>query len=202
MELDKALNRISEIHAHMARGEVFRGYRAVPTAIISALAFVGAAVQDAAWPAADARRFVQVWIVVAGCSGIVAALDLWRQGRFASLRSLRSRTMPVLMQYLPAIVVGSLLAVVLAPTEHAALLPGLWALVHGMGLLASRPYLPRALGWAALWFLVAGAYLLLRAETGVSPSAWPMGITFGVGQALLALVLWANLERPTRAGGR
>lgn len=76
----------------------------------------------------------------------------------------------------------------------AAVLPGLWAAVFGLGVFASRPYLPRAVGWVALYYLLAGVVLLILARPGV-PSPWSVGLTFGFGQAAAAVVLWFHLER-------
>ena len=89
-----------------------------------------------------------------------------------------------------------MLAITLARSEHAELLPALWAVVHGLGVFASRPYLPRSVGWVSAWYVVAGAWLLVDVEPGAGlPGAWSVGIPFGVGQALLALVLYANVAR-------
>jgi hypothetical protein len=79
--------------------------------------------------------------------------------------------------------------------EAIALLPGLWALIFGLGLFASRPYLPRAIGFAALYYVLAGGALLLLAGDGPTLAPVTMGITFGLGQALAGTVLYWNLER-------
>jgi hypothetical protein len=44
MEIDKALSQISEIHAHVARAEVYRDVKALPVSISGALALVLVAV--------------------------------------------------------------------------------------------------------------------------------------------------------------
>ena len=75
------------------------------------------------------------------------------------------------------------------------LLPGLWAIGFGVGTFASRPYLPRASGWVALFYYAAGFLLLWIAQGPESVSGWWVGGTFGAGQLLAAVVLWWNLER-------
>ena len=76
-------------------------------------------------------------------------------------------------------------------------LPGIWALLYGLGLLASKPFLPRMIGWVALFYILCGCVLLQRAvELGLgSLSPWEIGIPFGVGQILSGLILYWNLER-------
>jgi hypothetical protein len=74
------------------------------------------------------------------------------------------------------------------------LLPGLWAVVFGLGVFATRPYLPRAVGWVGLYYLTAGAFLLGRSPFA-ELSGWSVGGVFGLGQLATALVLYWNLER-------
>jgi hypothetical protein len=75
----------------------------------------------------------------------------------------------------------------------APYLPGLWAMVFGLGIFASRPYLPRTTGWVALYYLTAGALLL--ALTREASSAWEVGGTFALGQLGTAAALTWNRER-------
>ena len=74
-------------------------------------------------------------------------------------------------------------------------LPGLWAVLFSLGVFASRPYLPRIIGWVALYYLVAGTVLLAMAADSTSLSPWGMGLTFGLGQIASGIVLYWNLER-------
>ena len=78
------------------------------------------------------------------------------------------------------------------------LLPGLWAICFGLGIFASRPYLPRASGWVALFYYVAGIALLWVARGPEPLRAWWVGGTFGTGQLLAAFVLFWNLERDSQ----
>ena len=80
-----------------------------------------------------------------------------------------------------------------------ALLPGLWAICFGIGIFASRPYLPRASGWVALLYYAAGVALLWIARGPEPLRGWWVGGTFGAGQLMAALVLYWNLERAPRS---
>jgi hypothetical protein len=97
----------------------------------------------------------------------------------------------------PALAAGAIATVALLRLEHPApvLLPGVWASCFALGIFASRPYLPRAIGWVALYYLAAGAVLLWNVGPAPVPSPWTMGLTFGLGQGATALVLHMNLER-------
>ena len=55
--------------------------------------------------------------------------------------------------------------------------------------------MPKAIGFVALFYLLSGTWLLVLSD-GAVPSPWGMGLTFGIGQAATALVLYLNIERP------
>ena len=61
-------------------------------------------------------------------------------------------------QFLPALVVGSLLtAVVLrAAPKEAWMLPGLWQLLFSLGVFASCRFLPRLTFAVGIWYLICG----------------------------------------------
>jgi len=196
MHLDAAIHQLSEIHAQLLRSEVFRGYRSRSMAATAGLAGLAAAGQQALELGADGDGFARLWMAVAALAAGVCAADLWLGLRAASPAE-RGRTLRVVGQIAPAFAAGAALPFVLLRPEIGAvgLLPGLWALVFGLAVFASRPFLPRAVGWVGLWYCGAGIAQLVTASRGV-PGPWSMGITFGVGQALAALVLRLGLERP------
>src|SRR2546422_68396 len=70
MELHQALTQISAIRSHMARTEVFRGYRSVPVAFSGLLALAAAALQSVwiADPAQSIGIYVALWVGVAAIS--------------------------------------------------------------------------------------------------------------------------------------
>jgi hypothetical protein len=109
----------------------------------------------------------------------------------------RRRTRKVLGQFLPSLVGGAAIAVCFTHLSAALvpLLPGLLAICFGIGTFASRPYLPRASGWVALFYYAAGFVLLWIARGPEPLTGWWVGGPFGVGQLLAAIVLWWNLER-------
>src|ERR1043165_7657454 len=94
-------------------------------------------------------------------------------------------------QYIPAGVAGTFLTVV--PYRFASnslpLLPGLWQIVFSLGVFASSRALPRGMFAVGVWYLAVG--LATLALAGSAPfAALAMAIPFGVGQFLMALVLF------------
>jgi hypothetical protein len=198
MELHEALNQIAEIRQQVARTEVFRGYRAVAVAFSGLLAFVVGGVQKVSLP--DPRQntlaFLVLWIGTAVLSVAASACAMaYRWRRSSSLE--REKVLLAAGQFLPCLVCGALLMVVLlrfAP-ESVWMLPGLWALLFGLGIFASWRCLPRALVLVGIFYELAGfsCLALFQGESALSP--WSMAIPFGVGQLLTAAVLYWKLER-------
>jgi hypothetical protein len=94
-------------------------------------------------------------------------------------------------QFLPAVVVGLLLTIVLARVapQDSWMLPGLWALIFSLGVFASCRFLPRPMFGVGLWYLASGLGCLVILGGTRSLSPWAMGIPFGIGQLLVAAVL-------------
>jgi hypothetical protein len=83
--------------------------------------------------------------------------------------------------------------------EYVGLLPGLWGMIFGLGIIATRPHLPTRIGLVAVWYLVAGAAFLLHALPKDDPSGWAVGFEFGVGHLLTAFVLWGETQEESDA---
>jgi hypothetical protein len=50
--------------------------------------------------------------------------------------------------------------------------------------------LPRSVAWASAWYLLSGATVLALAASTRTPTPWMMGLPFGVGQLILAILLY------------
>jgi len=99
-------------------------------------------------------------------------------------------------QFAPALGAGCLLTLVLffyAP-QVAWMLPGLWQVVFSLGAFASCRFLPKPMFIAGAWYLFTGLALLAIGERNpLSPLV--MGIPFGVGQILVAAILFVSNRR-------
>jgi hypothetical protein len=199
MQVEVALAQLSEIHAQLLRTEVFRGYRSGPMAATAVLAVLAAAAQHTLVLAPGPAAFAAWWTGVAAVGIAICACDMALSRRLRE-PSERRRTLRVVSQVAPAFAAGLALPLVLLRPEIAAApaLPGLWSLLFGLAVFASRPFLPRAVGCVGLWYSAAGVVQLATAGPGV-PGPWGMGVTLGVGQVLAALVLRLGLERTTEA---
>jgi len=202
MDLSRALGQLADIHQQIAKAEIYRGYRSLPIAASGLIGLVAAWAQTPALGASDPIGFVLYWAAIAGCAGFVGASEIIYNYVVHDDRITRRRTRQVVGQFLPSLLAGVAITISFVHLSAALvpLLPGLWAICFGIGTFASRPYLPRASGWVALFYYAAGMVLLWLARGPEPLSGWWVGGTFGTGQLLAALVLYWNLERED--GGR
>lgn len=203
MEINRALDQITEIHKHLTKAEVYRGYRAVPVGISGILGIIAAFIQPHIIGSQPTTKFLIYWVVVGLLCGSISGgeilINYYRnitKGHTVAQRQTRL----VIGQILPSLIAGGLITFVIFninTLQAVALCPGLWAIVYGLGTFASRPYLSRMIGWVALYYLASGVILFALAfsEGNPSLSPWGMGITFGVGQIFGGCVLYWNLER-------
>jgi hypothetical protein len=196
MQLEKALSQISEIHAQVLKTEVFRGYRAATMLLTAAVALTAAWLQGSVFVPTTPAEFTVFWVSVAIICALICAADILRGTLRVTHRVQRWKTVLVVAQSVPALLVGAIITgVLLQRPGHECLLPGLWSVTFALGIWSARPYMPKAIGIVALFYLLAGTWLLVRSD-GAVPSPWGMGITFAVGQAATAVVLYLNIERP------
>lgn len=196
MELDEALERISVIHRHIVRGQIFHGYRAMPTALSGVMAFVACAVQGI-WLQDDTVGAIVLWICAAAISVGIVALEMVLRCKRSQSSLERDMTIGAAEQFIPTLAAGALLTFVLAQfaSDQLWLLPGLWAIIFALGIFASRRMLPRAVSLAGAWYLITGLLCIALGHDGPFFPWWTMAMTFGPGQLLAAGILYWNLER-------
>jgi hypothetical protein len=206
MELDEALERIAVIHRHIVRGQLFRGYRAVPTFLSGLLAFLACAVQGI-WFDDDDKitACVILWVATAVASLSIVAIEMIVRVRRSGSTLERDMTIGAAEQFIPIVAAGALLTIVLAQfaREQLWLLPGLWAIMFSLGVFASRRMLPRAITLVGAHYLLTGLLCIALGHDGAFFPAWTMAATFGAGQFMAAAILYWSLERkdfPLRKG--
>jgi hypothetical protein len=203
MELRQALAQVSEIREQLARTEVFRGYRSLTVAFSGCVGLTAAAIQ-AVWlpqPSENLGVFLALWIGAAVINVAVVGAEMWNRARLARTELARRTTLFAVEQFLPSLVAGGLLTFVIANSarESAWMLPGLWAVLFSLGIFASCRLLPRPVFIVGAWYLAAGVIGLTYGQGDAALSPWMMGISFGGGQLLAAIVLHLTLERTNKS---
>jgi hypothetical protein len=192
-DLHKALGDISSIRRQMARSTEFRGYGPATLAVTGFLA-ISAAWAQAIWlpdPARHIPLYLGVWISTAIVSAaLIGVQTVTRTHRMHSGMADAMIRMAV-EQFLPSAAAGGLLTLVIIRAVPSALwmLPGLWQIIFALGVFSSCRFLPRPMAAAGVWYLLTGlACVALADNRALSPLT--MGISFGVGQLLVAGILF------------
>lgn len=192
MNVSEALCRIDEIHSQLAKGEIFRGFSPLAIALSGVAGLSAALLQPLVVEAGDPMAFLRYWLVAGFSCGLIGGSGTLSSYFANSDESYRRRTRTVVGQFIPSLLAGAIAAIALSRRDAAAigvpLLPGVWSLFFGLGIIAARPYLPRGTALVAVWFLGAGAFLLTAGRADVI-SPWSIGLPFGLGQLGMAWAL-------------
>ena len=189
---DGTSHSVASDRRQMTRSEVFCGYRSMTVGLSGVLNLVAAGFQSL-WitsPESDLGHYLCLWITVATTSVLVTSAELYCRTRAVGPALAREMSLLAVDQFLPCLIVGVLFTLcIYHNTPHVAwMLPGLWSLVFGLGVLASYRHLPRQVFWVGLYFVVCGFACLTWGQQENALSPWQRAISFGGGQLLMAAV--------------
>ena len=191
-DLHKALGDISSIRRQVAQSTEFRGYGPATLAGTGALAIVAAAAQ-AIWvpdPPEHMPAYLSIWIATAILSATLIGTQMMARARRIHSGMADEMIRTAVEQFLPSVGAGALMTFVLVRFVPAALwmLPGVWQVIFSLGVFSSCRFLPRPMAAAGAWYLLTGLTCIALADNrALSP--WTMGISYGVGQLLVAAIL-------------
>jgi hypothetical protein len=198
MRLADAFEQIALIRAQVARAEAFRGYRAATTAFSGVIAVaVSHFVARAEFSnGLTENQYILLWCSAAMLCLAVVGLDIALRLRRTPSALQRDLTWSAVEHFMPALAAGGLLTLVIQrfAREGNWMLPGLWMILFGLGIHASRRLLPRYSGLIAGYYLGCGLVVLsLREWAAFNP--WTMGAVFGFGQFMAAgLLRWTERQ--------
>jgi hypothetical protein len=199
MELREALSQIAEIRQQMARGQVFRGYRALTTAFSGTVALLTGILQFIFAPYdQDPRMFVCTWVSAAVLCLAVVAVEMVVRTRRSHSPLQRQLTLLAVEQFVPSVAAGGLLTWALCDflPGHVQLLPGLWMILFALGVFASSRLLPRQIFAVAGYYMIAGIFtLVVTREAPRTMLDIAMAGVFSIGQFAIAAILYHQLER-------
>jgi hypothetical protein len=192
-DLNRALGDIRSIRQQMAQTTEFRGYGPVTLAVTGILALAAASAQ-AFWlpdPARHILIYAGIWVSTAVASAtLIGVQTVTRTRRIHSGLADEMIHMAV-EQFLPSVAAGALLTLLLVRSAPSVLwmLPGLWQIIFSLGVFASCRFLPRPMVAAGVWYLSTGlACFALGPGRALTP--WTMGVSYGVGQFLVAGIVY------------
>jgi hypothetical protein len=192
-ELHRALGDIGRIRRQVAGATEFRGYGPTTLAATGGLAAVAAWVQ-AVWvpdPVGHFGFFLWVWLTTATLGATVTGVQMATRSRRMHSGLSDEMIRQAVEQFLPCVGAGALMTVAVVRYVPGVewMLPGLWQVIFSLGVFSSCRFLPRMMHAAGAWYLVTGMVCVaLGGERALAP--WTMGVAFGVGQMLVATILY------------
>lgn len=132
----------------------------------------------AAWLAArqpSAHDWMQVWLVEAVVAGLLGAVMLWRKAARGGSPLHSAPLRRFAFAFLPPVVGGALLTIVLYRAGLAATLPGMWLLLYGAGVTTGGALSVRVVPLLGVAFMLLGTLALFVPEA----ATWCMAIGFG-----------------------
>jgi len=203
-DLDEALADITAIRSQMARGTEFHGYGPMTVAATGMLAVLAAGIQALLLPdpAADVFTYLVLWVVTAAVSAIMIGVEMVARTQRIHSGLADEMIHSAAEQFIPAGVAGALISFVLfhfAP-QSLWMLPGLWQIMFSLGIFAACHSLPTPMRAGGAWYLVAGLASLALASEERALSPWAMALPFGIGQFLIATMLYCCVGKSDADG--
>jgi hypothetical protein len=157
----------------------FSGWALVAIGVFTLVASVAADRQPT--PA----RWLLVWLILVAVSVPIAVLGAARKSRAAGLPLFSGSGRKFALGLAPSLVAGALLTAVLAREGLYPLLPGLWLLLYGAGVVAGGSFSVRVIPVMGVAFMILGALALLTPLDGYAPGYLAAGfgglhIVFGL----------------------
>lgn len=193
-DLNKALNDIALLRTQMARTSEFRGYGPTTLGATGGLAVTAALLQAHVLPdpSTDVIAYLTLWIATAALSLTLITLEVITRSRRAHSGLATEMIHVALEQLLPSVAAAVLLTWVMirSAPQSVWLLPGIWQILLSLGAFASSRSLPRPMIAIGIWYMATGLACVAFANGDNALSPVAMGMPFGLGQTLAALLIY------------
>ncbi len=203
MRLENAISDLALIQTRLQASEKVTCFRWLT-------AFVGGLVGSlAAWtqhwwvphPVQQPMSYLVYWSLIAALVGGVSAIEIIYRYLYRSTEMRRRQTREAMLDFAPSLIVGAVVSyfLVAAQPAYAQLLPSLWMLCFSLGLMNLRRKLPGATLYVAAYFFIVSIVAIRLIDSTYSMSGWIMGAAFGIGELLLAAVLYFGVKESSDA---
>lgn len=155
---DRARHDLQFIRRTMERGPAFTGvpgWGGVGMGVSALLATWVAATR----PTADG--WLVTWVLEAGIAVLIGSWAIHRKARRAELPVLSGAGRKFLLSFLPPALAGAVLTLALHQAGQVALLPGMWLLLYGAGVVTAGTFSVKVVPIMGLCFMMLGTATLL-----------------------------------------
>ena len=157
---DKAMEDLRFIRRTMEHGSAFTavpGWGGVGMGASALLAAVLAARQS------SMEGWLMVWLAEALVAAGIGGWAITRKAHRAGLPILSGSGRKFLLSFLPPALAGAVLTLALVQTESLSLIPGMWLLLYGAGVVTAGTFSVEVVPVMGVCFMVAGAFALFVA---------------------------------------
>jgi hypothetical protein len=192
-----AMNKISEIYSQLSKTGVYRGYKPHVIAFSGIISIIAAILKPYLILTQTSMNFIIYWVIIAVINLTICTLMILYQYFFKENQFERQKTLIIMIQFIPMIIAGGIATIFLSYNDGTSilLLPGIWAILFGMGIFNVRPYLTNLTIIAAIFYFISSIVLFYLKFYHVNLLSIGMGLTFGIGQLLSAFILYWSIEK-------
>jgi len=179
----QAAESIAFIRHTMARSASFT---AVPGKGGAAMGMIGLAAAVVAARQADPASWLGVWLVGAALAIPIGLWTMLAKARTHAVAMLGPAGRRFAQGFLPAIVAAGIMTALLARSPRVDLLPSMWLLLYGAGVMAGGSASVPVLAWTGAAFMGCGI------GAGLSPAGWGdfwLGLGFGGAHIVFGLII-------------
>ena len=154
MQTEKAILQLAEIHRQLVTIDSVRVFRSASVAMTGLLAMGGAVSQWAVGidPQVHPALFMTLWIAIAAGGAGMTLLEMMGRAMSESSSLTRELNWMLVRQFTPFVLGGALITWALM--DNLALIivvPGVWGLIFGLGILACAHWLPKRCASSRSW---------------------------------------------------
>lgn len=170
---EHAQDNLRFIRGAMERAERVSAVSGAGAMVMGGMALVTMAIATAV---ETGTQQLLVWIATAVVAGLAGVSGSWLKARQNDLLLFGDPGRRFLLCLIPALLVGAVLTAALLSTPQQILLPALWMMLYGVGVLAAGTYAAPPVMYMGGAFIVAGLF------SHALPWEWSnvlLGVTFG-----------------------
>ncbi len=181
---DRAMDNLRYIRETMERSASFTHVSGIGGVVMGVVALVAAV---AARSVATRSLWLTVWLGAAVVSLAIAVFFMARKSRAEGVSLLTGPGRKFTWSVTPSLVAGGVLTLVLAGSGSMHLLPGVWLLLYGAGIVTGGSHSVRPVPLMGAAFMLAGTLALF------SPASWGdayMAAGFGGLHIVFGIEIW------------
>ena len=163
----RAMDNLQFIRETMAAAATFTAVSGWGTVCIGVTAFVATALSAMT---DSVTRWVFIWLCEAALSVAISIYAMVRKARAAGVPLWSEPARKIVFSFAPPLAVGALLTLVCYERGLFALLPGIWMLLYGVGVMAAGTFSVRIVPVMGISFMLVGAFTLF------APLPWARGL--------------------------